>query len=135
MAVKNAPMRTSFQPISTSGKNLKMIPNRAEIIIKVSPKLNTLMTKTVRSGKYWVNLSLRARINPFIINDAINRNPRLMIIEKDNTRLMSIFFQPFLGFAFTCQIWLIESCISIKTPVAPINKVMIPKTTANVESF
>ena len=49
-----------------------------------------------------------------------------MMTEKERNRFFRKATHPFLGLGFSPQIILIESCISEKTPVAPINKKMKP---------
>jgi len=59
---------------------------------------------------------------PFITNDTSNIKLSVMIIENESRRLMISFShaQPLRGRAFNFQMWLMESCISPKTLVAPI---------------
>ena len=54
-------------------------------------------------------------------------------IEDESNLFLSSLSQPFLGFAFTFQIMLIESWISPNILVAPMNNVNIPITSANVD--
>ena len=55
-----------------------------------------------------------------------------MMTEKERKRFFRKATHPFLGLGFNPQIILIESCISEKTPVAPMNREINPTTVANV---
>ncbi|MNL15233.1 hypothetical protein D3C87_1362090 [compost metagenome] len=59
-------------------------------------------------------------------SDTSSRKPRDTMSEKESSLLVISFFQPFLGTAFTFQIRLMLSWISIKMAVAPITRVTIP---------
>ena len=83
---------------------------------------------TVPLGKAVVSLVLNSVSKVLEIVVTINKKPIVNTSTNDKARLIKYFSQPFLGLAFTDHIKLIEPCISVKIPVAPMNKMMAPMT-------
>ena len=62
----------------------------------------------------------------FSTSETSSRKPKEAISENDKSLLVINFFQPLLGTAFTFQIKLMLSCISMKIAVAPTTSVTTP---------
>src|SRR6202165_3136876 len=121
-----APVSTSRHLILASGSTLKITPNKSVVTAKVMMRLTIYTTATVMSGKKWYSLSLSASTRPVMTSDTRSRKPSPTTTEKESTRFMSIFNQPFFGLGLRFQIILIESWISEKTLVAPTTRVTKP---------
>ena len=128
----NAPARTCFHFIRASGNTLNIIANNKVVIPKVRMILEAYIIITVSWGNSWVSRLISASIAPSTISDTSNKKLRLTTMEKESRRLKTIFKSPipFRGLAFNFQIWLIESCISLNTLVAPTSKVITPTIVA-----
>lgn len=69
--------------------------------------------------------SINASIAPLTISVTIIRKPIEIIRDDERSLFLRNASHPFFGLAFSFQIIFRESCISIKTDVAPITSVMM----------
>ncbi len=84
----------------------------------------------ISCGKKCSSLPLSRSMTELTINPTNSRNPTDPIIEKDINLFIRKRTNPRFGLDLMPQIKLMESCISLKTPEAPINKKIPPRIVA-----